>query len=186
MAFRRRREGKTNYHRRRKILRGRLPLLVVRVSNRNITAQVIKPQLKGDITLAHTHSRELLRYGWWGSRKSIPAAYLVGYSLGLKALKAGVEEAILYVGVERFTPRGRVTGVVKGALDAGLKVRVDPDQLPDEGRLMGTHIASYAEALRRKGALQSRFGGILRAGGDPAAYPRMVETVRGRIREVLG
>jgi large subunit ribosomal protein L18 len=147
---------------------------------------VIKPQLKGDITLAHTHSRELLRYGWWGSRKSIPAAYLVGYSLGLKALKAGVEEAILYVGVERFTPRGRVTGVVKGALDAGLKVRVDPDQLPDEGRLMGTHIASYAEALRRKGALQSRFGGILRAGGDPAAYPRMVETVRGRIREVLG
>jgi large subunit ribosomal protein L18 len=82
--FRRRREGKTNYHKRKKLIVSRRPFLYVYVSDKNITAQVMVPEKRGDRVLASVHSRELLKYGWKGGRKSTPAAYLVGFLVGKK------------------------------------------------------------------------------------------------------
>ncbi len=183
--FRRRREGKTNYHRRRKLIMGRRPFLTVFVSNRNVTAQVHVPDKAGDRVVAQANSRELLKYGWPASRKSVPAAYLVGYLLGLRALKAGITGAVLYTGVKGFTPGSRVAAVVAGAREAGLEVPAADEALPDESRLKGEHVAEYAKALRESGLYESRFSGYLKSGFDPSEYPRVVEEVKARLKEAV-
>ena len=179
-AFRRRREGKTNYHRRRKLVASRRPFLYVYVADRNITAQISIPDKPGDRVLASVHSRELMRYGWRGSRKSTPAAYLVGFLLGKKAIGAHVKDAVLYTGMRGFIPGSRIAAVVKGARDAGLDVPASEGSLPDEGRTLGRHIAEYAEASR------DRFSSMISSGFDPVDYPRAVEDVRSRIEEAFG
>ncbi len=180
--FRRRREGKTDYHRRRALIMGRRPFVTVFVSNRNVTAQLHVPDKSGDRVIAQANSRELLRYGWRASRKSTPAAYLVGYLLGLRALKAGVSSAVLYMGVRRFVPGSRAAAVVAGAREAGLEIPASEEVLPDESRLKGEHVAEYAKLLKESGLYDSRFSGYARSGFDPSEYPRMVEEVKAKIR----
>ena len=43
--------------------------------------------------------------GWKGSRKSIPASYLIGYLAGKKAISKGAKSALLYSGTRRYTQR---------------------------------------------------------------------------------
>jgi len=150
IAWRRRREGKTNYRRRKKAILSRKPLLYVFVSNKNINAQIIKPEIGGDKVLAHANTRHLLKMGWKFSRKNLPAAYLVGLLLGKRAKEAGINEAILYTGVKGFTPGSRVAAVVKGVMEAGIHVPFDKEVLPDEDRLKGKHIVDYFNDLKKK------------------------------------
>ena len=72
-TFRRIREGKTNYRKREKLLMGRKDFVTVNVTNQNVTAQLIRPNLQGDLVMASVHSNELLSFGWKGSRKNIPS-----------------------------------------------------------------------------------------------------------------
>ena len=185
--FRRRREGKTNYHKRRKLVISRQPFLYVFVSNKNITAQITVPEKRGDRVIVSVHSRELLKYGWRASRKSTPAAYLVGYLIGKKALKAGVTKAVLYTGVKGFTPGSRVAAVAKGARDAGLNVPASEDVLPSEDRIKGLHIVEYAKLLKSTNAslYEKRFSGYVSSGFDPEKYPEMVEEVKTKIEEAF-
>ncbi len=176
-VFRRRREGKTNYHRRRKLIASRRPFLYVYVADRNITAHISIPDKEGDRVLASVHSRELMRYGWKGSRKSTPAAYLVGFLLGKKAIDSCVNGAVLYTGMRGFIDGSRIAAVVKGAHDAGLIVPASEDSLPSEERTLGKHIAEYARNSKE------RFSGLISSGFDPVEYPRIVEEVRSRIEE---
>jgi large subunit ribosomal protein L18 len=183
--FRRRREGKTNYHRRKVVVASRRPFITVFVSNRNISAQLHAPNKAGDVVLAQANSRELLAYGWLASRKSTPAAYLVGYLLGLRAVKAGVSGAVLYTGVKPFVRGSRIAAVVAGARDAGLEVPASDDVLPDASRLRGEHVAEYARSLRDSGAYEQRFSGYARSGFDPSEYPKLVEEVKAKLREAV-
>ena len=64
MPFRRRREGKTNYKKRLKLLLSKKPRLVVRKSLKYIRAQIVEFDKKGDKTLASAFSRELKKLGW--------------------------------------------------------------------------------------------------------------------------
>ena len=82
----------------------------------------LSPEIKGDKVLASAHSRFLLKDGWKGSRKNIPASYLTGYMAGKKALSNGVTDAILYGGTRRYTDR--MAAALKGVIDAGVKVPV--------------------------------------------------------------
>ncbi|MGC9191213.1 MAG: 50S ribosomal protein L18 [Conexivisphaera sp.] len=185
--YRRRREGKTNYHRRRVVVASRKPFITVFVSNRNVSAQLHVARKSGDEVIAQANSRELIGHGWSASRKSTPAAYLVGYLLGLRALKAGVSEAVLYTGVRSFVPGSRVAAVVAGARDAGLNVAASEEVLPDQSRLRGEHIAEYARSLRESDPdlYARRFSGYARAGFDPSDYPRLVEDVKAKLREAV-
>jgi large subunit ribosomal protein L18 len=180
--FRRRREGKTNYHSRRAIVAGRRPFLTVFVSNRNVSAQLHVPEKGGDVVAAQANSRELIEHGWRASRKSIPAAYLVGYLLGLRALKAGLSGVVLYAGVDGFIGGSRVAALVAGARDAGLDIAASDDAFPDESRLRGDHIAEYARSLRESGLYERRFSGYARSGFDPSDYPKLVEEVKARLK----
>jgi large subunit ribosomal protein L18 len=145
MPFRRRREGKTNYTKRLKLLLSRKPRLVVRKSLKYITAQIIKFDEKGDITITSFTSKNLKKLGWNFSCDTVPAAYLTGLMIGKKAREKNIEEAILDLGLYRSTKGSRIYAVVKGALDAGLKIPVDLEMLPSEDRIQGKHLSQFSE-----------------------------------------
>lgn len=72
---------------------------------------------------------------------STPVCYLVGYMLGKLALSREVEEAVLDIGRRKLTRGGgRITAVLKGAVDAGLYVPHDESILPSEDRIKGKHL----------------------------------------------
>ncbi len=58
VPFRRRREGKTDYRRRLRLLYSRKPRVVVRKSNRYIRMQLIAREDAGDTTLVTANSAE--------------------------------------------------------------------------------------------------------------------------------
>lgn len=177
--LRRRRKGKTDYHKRKKLLISRKPLLVVRIGN-NITVQMVRPEIGGDKTLICSSSRELVKLGWKGSAKCIPAAYLLGLLTGLEAKKKGIGEAILYVGVKPFIRGSRIAGVVKGLLDSGFKVPCSEKVLPSEERIRGEHIAEYAKSLSKED-YGKRFSALLGRGLRPEEYPAHFELMKNSI-----
>jgi large subunit ribosomal protein L18 len=122
VPYRRKREGKTDYKKRLALLKSGSHRLVVRKSVDNISAQIVEYHPDGDKVIASAHSRELIGKGWKLSRKSVPAAYLTGLLLGKKAKEDG--EIIADFGMHPSTPGSRLYAVVKGALDAGIKVKV--------------------------------------------------------------
>ena len=141
VRYRRRREGKTNYHKRLAYLKARKPRVIIRRSNKYIFAQIIDYKPKGDVTLATASSRELKKYGWKYSTKNLPAAYLTGLLLGQKAKKTKVKEVILDVGRYDKMDGSRIYSAVKGLVDAGtLNFSFDKKIFPDEKRLKGEHI----------------------------------------------
>lgn len=140
VAFRRRREGRTDYYARRRLLTARELRAVVRRSSRNVSIQFEEFGMDGDKVVATATSRELGKYGWEGSCSNIPAAYLTGYLAGKKALKAGVEYAVLDLGMQNPKHGGVLFAAVAGMCDAGLEVPHSDDVLPNEDRLNGAHI----------------------------------------------
>jgi len=123
--LRRLRDGKTNYRRRKAMLMGKRDYVTVLISNENTFVQVHKPKMTGDQTLASAHSRFLINKGWKGSRKSIPASYLTGFMAGKKALKVGVNNAILYTGTNTYSQRR--AAALKGVIDAGIEIPSDSE-----------------------------------------------------------
>jgi len=145
LPFRRRREQKTDYNSRLKLLKSGLPMLVVRRGNDNIHIQIVQWNKDGDKTLAEEISRNLRKVGWKGHCGNLPAAYLTGMLLGKKALKAGVNEAVLNLGLQLSTKGNALYAAAKGVRDAGVDVPVDEEILPDDERVSGKHIASYVK-----------------------------------------
>ena len=143
MPFRRRREGRTNYRKRLKLLLSGKPRLVVRRSLKYITAQIVRYEGKSDQTIVGVTSRQLKKFGWKYACDNLPASYLTGLLIGKKALERGIKEAVLDIGLYSSRKGARVYAVAKGAIDAGLKVPVGEKMFPSEERLRGEHIATY-------------------------------------------
>jgi large subunit ribosomal protein L18 len=142
VKFRRRREGKTNYYRRRRLLLSRTPRLVIRKTNTATIVQVIEAQVIGDLTLATAKSTELVSHGWNAGTGNTPAAYLTGLLAGRRAKQSGVSESILDIGLNPPVRGSRVYAALKGVLDSGLEVPHDPEVIPDDERLSGKHIVA--------------------------------------------
>jgi large subunit ribosomal protein L18 len=187
VPLRRRREGKTNYYKRRKLILSGKPRLVVRVLSRVAVVQLVKAHPRGDITLVSAHSNELRRYGWKASRKNTPALYLLGLLAALKARKKGIAEAIADIGLHRPVRGARVFAAVKGAVDGGLSIPVGEEVLPSEDRIRGEHIAKYAAMLKEANAelFKMRFSEYLAQGLDPEKLPEHFEEVKQRILQEL-
>jgi len=179
--LRRIREGKTNYRKRKGILIGKNLFATVRISNENVLVQVLKASKKGDQVLVSAHSRELIKHGWEGSRKNMPACYLTGLLAGRRALARDVKECVLYTGNRMFAPR--VASCVKGIIDAGLSIPVDKETLPVEDRLTGKHIADYANGLKAKDeqVYSARFSALVKSGFNPESYPEHFEDTKSSI-----
>ncbi len=95
VPMRRRREGRTDYHQRLRLLKSGDPRLVARTSNSHVRAQLITTGPNGDITHVAATSEELDDYGWEAPTGNVPSAYLTGYLLGSRAVEAGHSEAVL-------------------------------------------------------------------------------------------
>ena len=153
VPFRRRREGVTDYYVRKKLLAGKGTRAVVRRSSKYVNVHMTEFTMNGDVISASAGSRELKALGWNYPCGNIPAAYLTGYMAGKRALKAGIEYAVLDIG--RQTPaKGAVLfATVAGMTDAGLEVP-HGDVLPAEERLNGSHIdgsiAAAVEKIKKK------------------------------------
>jgi large subunit ribosomal protein L18 len=143
VPFRRRREGKTDYYQRTRLVVADVPRMVVRKTNRHIIVQLVTAEMDGDRTLVAANSKELEQYGYKGSTSNTPAAYLTGMLFAVKAKKAQQESAVLDIGLNRATPGARVFAALKGAVDAGLDIPYGEEILPSEDRLKGEHIAAY-------------------------------------------
>jgi len=186
VPFRRRREGKTNYHKRLRLLKSKKPRLVVRKTLNHHIAQIVVYDPKGDRTVVSAHTRELIRdFGWKGHTGNTPSAYLLGLLLGYRAKKAGIEEAILDTGLHPPTRGSSIFAVLKGAVDAGLNVPHSEEIFPEDYRIRGEHVAEYAKALKEEDeALYRRqFGGYLVKGLEPEKLPEHFDEVKDRIIE---
>ena len=91
--FRRRREGKTDYHARRKLIlqdkdKYHTPKyrLVVRFTNKNVIAQVCSSEIVGDKVLCCAYSFELKKYGILVGLTNYAAAYATGLLLARRLL----------------------------------------------------------------------------------------------------
>jgi large subunit ribosomal protein L18 len=147
--FRRRKAGLTDYRRRLKLLRGRKPRAVVRISNTRTTCQLVDWSVSGDLVKITVTGSELTKkYGWPAdfSKKSVPASYLVGYAMGKAAIAQGAEAAVLDIGLAASSPGNRVFSALKGMVDAGLEIPHSDDILPAEDRVNGTHISEDVAA----------------------------------------
>jgi len=142
LRFKRRRNGKTDYRRRLRMLRGGAPRAIVRVSNTQVVCQLAQFDPEGDRIVASFSGNNLAAYGWPGeaSTKSVPACYVAGYALGKSALSAGHDSAILDIGLASSSPGNRIFAALKGMIDAGLDVPYGDGVLPSDDRVNGAHI----------------------------------------------
>lgn len=145
VPFRRRREGKTNYRRRLKLIMSRRNRIVVRRSNKIIRMQLISTDKGGDRTLVSALSTELSNYGYTAGSCNIPAAYLTGLLFGKRATAAGYDEGIFDIGLVTPVHGSNVYASLKGALDCGMEIPHDSDVFPSDDRLNGNHIATFFE-----------------------------------------
>lgn len=157
---RRKREGKTDYRMRIKLLLSKKPRLVIRRSLKNILLQVIDFAPAGDRVLLSAQSGDLVKLGWKGNTNNLPACYLCGYLLGKKAQKKKIGECILDIGMQTSVKQCSLYAALKGAVDAGLKITHSKEIFPDEKRVKGEHIAAYAKMLKAdKSKFDKQFAG---------------------------
>jgi large subunit ribosomal protein L18 len=143
VPFRRRREGRTNYHVRYKLILSKKPRLVVRKSNGNMILQLVEAMQVGDKTILTVTSKEILDYGYSMSTGNLPAAYLTGLLFGKKMLALGIKETIADIGLHASTKGGRIYASIKGVVDAGVEMPHSPEIFPEDERIRGEHIKEY-------------------------------------------
>ena len=183
VPFRRRRESKTDYRARRRMVSSGHPRLVVRKTGTRIIVQVMEALVEGDRCIAAADSRQLKTYGWQAGTKNIPAAHLTGFLAGKKAIKAGTTNAIVDLGLVQPIPKSRIFSAIKGAIDAGLSVPCSEKMFPSEKRLRGEHIADYAKDLSKNqpSAFDRQFGKISKGRVDLTTLPTMYDKAKSDI-----
>jgi len=170
--FARRRSGKTDYFARKRLCvqdknKYGTPKyrLVVRITNKDIIAQVAYARIQGDIVVSAAYAHELPRYGAKVGLTNYAAAYATGLLIGRRVLqKFGLDtlyegqlevdggefyevadanedkssfRCFLDTGLARTSTGARIFGVLKGAADAGLDIPHSPKRFPgfSEGSL---------------------------------------------------
>lgn len=150
LPFKRRFGKKTDYRARLKSARSGKMRAVVRKSLENLKIQFIKFEPAGDKTLSETDTSSLKSFGWSVGTGNLSAAYLTGLLAGLRAKSAGIDSAILDIGLQTSTKGSRLYAAAKGILDAGLKMKVSEAVLPKPERINGSHISQWASSAKNK------------------------------------
>jgi large subunit ribosomal protein L5e len=136
--FRRRREGKTDYYARKRLVVNsknkynmRKYRLCVRFTNKYVICQVIFSEIKGDKVLAAAYSSELPRYGVKVGLKNFAAAYCTGLLVARRVL-AKVGLADIYTGSEEVD--GEINLAKKADSGFDKDHYVPEDQLDEDRR----------------------------------------------------
>jgi len=141
---RRRKENKTDYVKRLKLLKGEKPRIVFRKTNRYIISEYTLSKEAQDKVVFGFDSRKLNEYGWpkdaKGSLKSTTASYLTGYLIGKRIIKQKLETPILDAGMNRVLHKNKIYAFIKGMIDAGIKINCEKEFFPEESRIKGQHL----------------------------------------------
>ncbi|EEP79594.1 60S ribosomal protein L5 [Uncinocarpus reesii 1704] len=121
--FKRRRQGKTDYYARKRLItqaknKYNSPKyrLVVRFTNRDIITQIVTSEIDGDKVICSAYAHELKRYGIKNGLTNWSAAYATGLLLARRTLKKlGLDED--FVGVEE--PEGEFSLTEAAETDEG-------------------------------------------------------------------
>ncbi len=140
IQYRRKREGKTNYRKRLKLISSKQPRLIIRKSLRHILVQFAEYRQDGDRIIASAHTRELKKYGWNAYTRNTPAAYLVGLLASLKAKQAGITSAIVDIGLYPPIKGSIIFSALKGVVDGKMEIPYKEDIFPSQERIAGRHI----------------------------------------------
>lgn len=182
--YRRKREGKTNYKKRIKIVSGKKIRAVIRISNKNLLIQAIEYSKTGDKIKTSAHSKQLSKLGWKASQNNTSAAYLLGLLFGKKAKEKGIKEVIADVGMTTVTKGNLVMAAVKGIKDSGIKINADEKVFPEEQRIKGQHIAEYAKELKKnKQKYEKQFSKYIKNNFDPEQLPKHFEEIKNKINK---
>lgn len=177
VKFKRRREGKTDYYARKRLIvqdknKYNTPKyrLIVRLSNRDVTAQIAYARIEGDHIVCSAYSHELPKYGIKVGLTNYAAAYATGLLLARRLLKKlnldtlykgtsditgdeynvedvedgpGAFRCYLDVGLQRTTTGARVFAAMKGAVDGGLNIPHSTKRFPgydNEGKSLNADV----------------------------------------------
>jgi len=204
VKFKRRREGKTDYYARKRLIlqeknKYNTPKyrMVVRISNRNITTQIVYARIEGDVVLAAAYSHELPRFGVKSGLTNYASAYATGLLLARRLLKklkldgvyAGAKEAngaefhvedvdgqpgaftaYLDVGLARTSTGARIFGAMKGAVDGGLNIPHSVKRFPG----YSSEKKEFKADVHRRHIMGAHVGDYMKAlkGEDEDAYKR--------------
>jgi len=164
VKFRRRREGKTDYYaRKRLIAQDRTKYnspkyrLVVRITNADVIAQIVSATLTHDVVMAAAYAHELPRFGLKvKDNKNYAAAYATGLLLARRVLKK-LNLDTAYVGKEK--PDGEHFIVEEGAERRPFRVLLD----------IGLHCTSTG--ARIFGVMKGAADGGLEVPHNPKRFP---------------
>ncbi len=173
--FRRRRKSKTDYRQRLTLLKSNKPRFVVRKALNNIHIQIVTYSPEGDQTILEEISKNLKKHGWKGHCGSTPAAYLCGLQIGVNAVKKGINESILDLGLQK--PSSVLFSAAQGARDAGLMVA--GQEVPIE-RLRGEHIANYASRIDKQ-KYKNQFSALMKSGLEIEKLPEHFDEIKEKI-----
>ncbi len=154
---RRRRENKTDYLKRMKLLKSAKPRVVFRKTNKYVIAQYVVSDEAKDKVVFGVSSKDLLKKGWdenaKGSLKSIPATYLTGYYAGKKILKEGLETPIVDLGMIKTLHKTKVFAFIKGLIDSGVEIGSKEEAFPEEERINGESLKNKVDIQKIKSSL---------------------------------
>lgn len=182
VPFRRKREGKTDYKKRLRLLLAGKPRIVVRKSLNNIWLQVVEYIPSGDKVVLSAHSNELKKLGWKAGGSNLPAAYLTGFLLGKKAPGKKIGKCILDMGLYPSIKTSRIYAAMKGVVDAGIDIPVSKEVLPADDRVKGAHITAFAKkAKEAKGVYKNQFSNYIKNNINPEDITKQFEEVKKKI-----
>lgn len=154
VQLRRRRQGRTDFHHRLRLLKSRKARLVVRKTNNNLVVQFVEYDETGDHIAAAANATELKKLGWTGHTGNTSAAFLAGLLAGVRAKKAGIETAVLDIGLQAPVPGSRIFAGLAGAVEAGVDVPHGESVIPADERISGAHkgdeVVQNFEAVKAK------------------------------------
>ena len=182
IPFRRKREGRTYYKNRIKMLLSNKYRFVIRKSLRNFQASIIKYSPEGDSIILTVNSKSLDKLGWKGDCGNLPSAYLVGFLAGKRAIGKGITDAILDLGFYNSTKGSRLYAALAGAIDSGLKIPFSEEILPPKDRISGEHISKYAMILKNdKSKYEKQFSKYLKNGIEPEHIAKHFDEIKVKI-----
>jgi len=180
-ALKRKKQGKTDYGQRLRLISSGKTRLVVRKTNKNILLQFTNYSPEGDLVVVSANTNELKDYGWNGAKRNSYCAYLVGLLAGFKAVKKDVKSAVLDLGLNKSIKGNILYAALKGVLDSGIIIPHSKEVLPKDERIKGMHTANYAKKLGDQ--KEKIFSGYLKNKINPEELPKVLEEVKKKIIE---
>ncbi|MBI4159396.1 50S ribosomal protein L18 [Candidatus Woesearchaeota archaeon] len=181
VLLRRKREGKTDYKARLKLLTSKKIRFVIRKKSNVVIAQLIQYVPEGDRVIVSATTADLKKLGWGYHTNNLPSSYLLGYLLGYKAHTHKIKAAILDIGLHSSLKGSSLYATLKGAIDAGLEIPVNEDVLPSEGRIMGKHIQEYALKIGNSEKYNRQFSRYIKQNVKPEEIGKNFENIKKKI-----